>query len=135
MKTIRQISRDRWLGGGIALALVYLIMLQSMLASVAQGTLAGANAGQLQIICAAGGITAVKHAPAGDIPDHEALHWHCAALCQVSSAGTPAVLGAQAGFISAPQAAAPVVFLASAEILRPSFQRLIAEARAPPPSI
>ena len=123
------------MGGGMALALVYLIMLEGVLASMAQGTMAAANAGPLQVICTASGITVVKHAPDGDTPDHEALRWHCATLCQVSSAGAPAVLGAQAGFVSAPQTEAPLVFLAAAEILRLSPQRLIAEARAPPFSI
>jgi hypothetical protein len=123
------------MGGGIALALVYLILLQGLFASMAQGTLAAANAAPLQIICTASGMAAAMHASRGNtpgkIPD-EALRWHCATLCQMSSAGTPAVLGTQAGVISAPRAGAPAVFLATAEILRPSFQRLIAEARAPP---
>lgn len=141
MKTMRLILRDRLWSGAIAASLAYLIVLQSLLAGMAQGTLAAASTGPQPVICTSHGVIAAVPLPGGDtFPNGESpgdafLRLHCATLCQLSAAAAPAVLGAQTSFLQAPQRQLIAIFPAPADISQPVIQALIAEARAPPVSV
>src|SRR5262245_38678887 len=103
MKTMRRALRNTWLGGGLALSLAYLLVLQGLLASRAQGTMAAASTGPHTVICTPGGLVEIDPAADRGIPGKDALRWHCATLCQMASAGVPAILGAQTDGVSAPR--------------------------------
>lgn len=119
----------------MVLSLAYLLVLQALLASAAQGTLAAAGAGPFHVICTPNGIAVLDPARDSDIPGKDALRWHCATLCQSVSGATPAVLGAQTGFVCAPRQQAIAVSFTPASTPRSVLADLIAEARAPPFSI
>jgi hypothetical protein len=133
MKTMRLTLRDRLWGSAIALSIAYLLVLQALLAGMAQGMMAAASAGPLDIICTSNGI--VSHTGEGDLPGGEALRWHCATLCQLASTAAPVVLGAHTGFVYAPSRRVIATCPNPADICQSAFQALIAEARAPPFSI
>jgi hypothetical protein len=133
MKTMRLIVRDRLWSGAIAAALAYLIVLQSLLAGMAQGAMAAASTGPLPVICTSHGVIAAP-SPDGDTSGDAFLRLHCATLCQLAAGAAPAVLAAQTSFLHAPQRESIAPFPAPADISRPALQALIAEARAPPVS-
>ncbi len=134
MQTMRRTLRDRLPSGAVAVSLAYLLLLQGLLAGLAQGTMTAASAGPLHIICTSNGLVAVNPADAGDIPGGAALRWHCKTLCLLASTSAPALLGTHTGFVHAPSPqVAPC--LTPADISQSAFQALIAEARAPPLSI
>jgi hypothetical protein len=135
MKTMRRALRKTWLSGGLALSLAYLLVLQGLLASRAQGTMAAASTGPQTVICTSGGLVEIDPAADRDIPGKDALRWHCATLCQMASAGVPAILGAQTGGVPAPRRQAIAIAFTPSDMARSAFKGLIAEARAPPFSI
>jgi hypothetical protein len=134
MKTMRLIMRDRLWSGAIAAALAYLLVLQGLLAGMAQGAMAAASAGPLPVICTSHGVIAADSSPEGESPGDAFLRLHCATLCQLAAGAAPAVLGAQASFLQAPQRQPIAIIPAPADISQPVIQALIAEARAPPVS-
>jgi len=131
MKTMRRILRNGLAGGGIAFSLAYLLMLQGIVASMAQGTMAAAASGPLTVICTPSGLF-VQYPGGGEGPGNDARRWHCTTLCQLASAGTAAVLGSEAGAVSAPLQQFSMLAAAPAGIARPRTPERIAEARAPP---
>jgi hypothetical protein len=135
MKTTRQALRNGLLRSGTALSLAYLLVLQGLLASMAQGTWAAAGAGPLHVICTSNGIAVQGPTDDSDIPGKDALRWHCATLCQLAAGATDALLGARTGFVSAPRQQVIAVYLPPADAPQASLADLIAEARAPPSSI
>lgn len=134
MQTMRRTLRDRLSSGAIALLLAYLLLLQGLLAGLAQGTMTAASAGPLHVICTSNGIVAVNPADDGDIPGCAALRWHCKTLCLLASTSAPAVLGTHTGFVHPPSRQVATC-LTPADISQSAFRALIAEARAPPISI
>jgi hypothetical protein len=135
MKTMRRALRNGLWSGGIVLALAYLLVLQSLLAGLAQGALAAASTGPLAVICTPSGLVTLDPSRDGEIPGKELLHWHCAAFCQSASAGTPVLPGTQTGFVSAPRQQIVAIASTPADIAQSAFIGSIAEARAPPSSI
>lgn len=135
MKTIRHALGNGLLRSGIAVSLAYLLLLQSLLAGMAEGALVTARAGALPVICTSRGPDVPHPAVNHDIPVKPAPHRHCATLCQVASAGALAVLGAQAGIIAAPRQQGVAVSFTPREVTQSVAIGLIPEARAPPSSI
>src|SRR5262245_51996148 len=135
MKTMRQALRDRSLRSGTVLSLVYFLLLQSLLAGMAQGAMAAATVGPVAVICTSHGLVALDPGADRDAPGDDALRRHCATLCQLASAGTPDVPEAPAVAIAAPRRQGIAVSYIPADIARSAIHALIAEARAPPSSI
>lgn len=135
MKAMRRALANGLLRGGVALSLAYLLVLQSLIAGMAQGAMAGAGAGPLAVICTPRGLVAVDPAADPDLPGKTLLHWHCAAHCQLASAATPVAAGARAGAISAPRQQVIAIAFTPADIAPSACEQRVAEARAPPFSL
>jgi hypothetical protein len=78
---MREAFGCRWTRTATTALLAYLLLLQALIASIAQGAMAAATAIPLQVICTPNGIVV---APATDEahPAGKVVHGHCATLCQ-----------------------------------------------------
>jgi hypothetical protein len=136
MNAIRRALRERVTGGGAILSLVYLLVLQTLLASMAQGVLAARLSPAQQIICTAHGPVS-RDAPSdqseGD-PGEALLRWHCATLCQAASGGGLVVLGPVVGNLPAPALQPVASPRPLTRVSPPAFAGLLPEARGPPAS-
>jgi hypothetical protein len=127
MGPLRRILTQRLATGALGVVLAYMLLLQSVFASISQGMMAGAAPDPIGVICSI-------HGPsiAPDDPADRSRDCPCATLCQLGSSAAPALpatlvlLPLQWADEGAIAYAAPVQTPVSAPVRR------LAHARAPP---
>lgn len=121
--------RDRHSVGGFAGLIAILLLLQGLLAGMAQGAMAAAAVDPLHVICSVEGAVPVD---GGDTPLRKAADCPCGTLCQLASAFAPVLPGDQPGLILAEPREAGRLAFSPTSPSHASLRGLIAEARAPP---
>ena len=136
MKAMRLLLRDRASAGTIAVLIAYSLLLQGLLAGMAQGTLATSAVDPLHVICTSSGAVSVAPDDENGSSPVKSIHCPCATLCRLACAAMPAVFGSRPGL---PDYAAPCeavdIHIAPVSISLPALRGLIGEPRAPPGSI
>jgi len=132
MKTMRRILRDRVSAGAIALLVTYLLLVQSVLAGLAQGAMAAATTDAAIVICSSHGAVTINAAGSNAPPPDQSLHCPCATLCQLTATAAPAVSGGFIGIADAPPGQPIAGYCIPGAAPLPVLGHLVAEARAPP---
>jgi hypothetical protein len=136
MKTMRLLLRDRASAGAIAVLIAFSLLLQGLLAGMAQGVIAASAVDPLHVICTSSG--AVSVAPGNDqgSPPGKVFDCPCATLCRLAATAMPAVIGAQVGPLDPIASHEPIeLHFAPVSISLLALRGLIGEARAPPVSL
>lgn len=132
MKTMRLILRDRGPAGTIAALITYLLLIQAVLAGLAQGAMVAPPRDPAFVICTSHGPVTIDPAGSETSPANAAFHCPCATLCQLAATSAPAVLGGFLGFANRPSGQ-PLTGHRIRGFAPPSpLEHLAAEARAPP---
>lgn len=129
MTSMRRLFRDRVTAGLWVVLIAAALLVQGVLASVAQGRMAAAAANPLNVICSDHGAGPIS--PAGD-PREKSVDCPCATLCRLAATAMPAVLDEPAVLITrhAPITAMLPMRLADLSVAPPLD--LSAPPRAPP---
>jgi hypothetical protein len=109
-----------------------LLLVQGVLAGLAQGPMAAATTDAAIVICSSHGAVTINAAGPNAPPPDQSVHCPCATLCQLTATAAPAVSG---GFIGIADTAPgqPIAGYCIPRAAPPAvLGHLIAEARAPP---
>ena len=130
MKTLRLVLRDRVSAGAIAVLFAAMLLMQGLLAGVANGTMASAAVEPFNILC-----IAHEDGPQHSLPDggpDKAAHDLCATLCQLATGYTPALPGRSVDIAAPVFSGAAEIYFAAKSAPRGAIRSFFAEARAPP---
>jgi hypothetical protein len=131
MKILRRIMSRPLSGGVVAAAMMYVLLLQSVVGAIAQGAMSYPIDGQPSVIC----FTSSETSGAGESssqPDEGELHKFCATLCQLSCVRSVSLHDAPS-IPQRPDLSHEIIV--AIELLLPIRKRErthVAEARAPP---
>ena len=128
---MRRILRDRVSAGAIALLVTYLLLVQSVLAGLAQGAMAAATTDAAIVICSSHGVVTINVAGT-NAPPETSFHCPCATLCQLAATSAPAVSGGFIGIADTAPGQRIAGYCIPGAVPPPILAHLVAEARAPP---
>lgn len=129
---MRLIFQDRVPATTIAVLVTYLLLVQAVLAGLAQGAMATAATDSVIVICSSHGPVTVKVPVSGGPPPTKAFHCPCATLCQLAATAVPVVFDGFIGLADPPSGRPVAVYLTAAAPPAAFVEHLAAEARAPP---
>ena len=129
---MRLILQDRVPATTIVVLVTYLLLVQAVLAGLAQGAMATAVTDSVIVICSSHGAVTVKAPGSDGPPPAKAFHCPCATLCQLAATAVPVVFGGFIGIAAMPLGPPLAGLRMPPEALTEVLEHLAAEARAPP---